>query len=107
MITRSPIVLLVRIIAALALGAALVGCNRTAATPPVTTDGVAVTTTAPSDPQGPVQTAIAVRGAMLQYPAMGDSILTAFHLTANEFAALMKRIAADSTMSEEYRRGTA
>lgn len=92
---------------ALAAVLLLTACNKPAATPLASTDNAAAApagTSAglPDD----LQTAVAVSQAMKRYPAKGDSVLTAFHLTANDFAALMKRIAADSAMSAQYRQLT-
>lgn len=89
----------------------LVGaCNKPAADTTVqsstetTADGVAQTTMITVNTT--VQTAAAISKAMKQFPAKGDSILTAFNMTATQFADLMNQIAADSTMSAEYRRLT-
>ncbi len=109
MMIRSPIAL----VALLTLAA----CNKPADTTVTTvatteysssgapgTAGTAVSTNSalPDD----IQTAVAISQAMKRYPAKGDSVLTAFHLTANDFAALMKRIAADSAMSAQFRQLT-
>ena len=53
-----------------------------------------------------VRTAARVHRAMRAAPAKGDSILAAAHLTAQEFEALMHRIASDSAMSADYKKLT-
>lgn len=53
-----------------------------------------------------VRIAVQVRKAMRAVPTRGDSILVAVHLTAAQFETLMRRIAADSVMSADYRRLT-
>jgi hypothetical protein len=53
-----------------------------------------------------VRTAAQVHQAMRAAPAKGDSILAAAHLTAQQFEALMHRIASDSAMSADYKRLT-
>ena len=53
-----------------------------------------------------VRTAAEVHRAMQAAPAKGDSILAAAHLTAQQFEALMHRIASDSAMSADYQRLT-
>jgi hypothetical protein len=55
---------------------------------------------------GSVRTAAAIQKAMRAAPAKGDSILAAAHLTAEQFEALMHRIASDSTLSAEYKKLT-
>ena len=93
---------------ALAAVLTLAACNKPAATPLATADSATAATAVGATQPLPddIQTAVAISQAMKRYPAKGDSVLTAFHLTANEFAALMKRIAADSTMSAQYRQLT-
>src|SRR6476661_2098349 len=96
-----------RSLIALAAMLTLAACNKPADATVATTSTTTVTTSGsaaglPDD----LQTAVAVSQALHRFPAKGDSVLTSFHLTANEFAALMKRIAADSTMSAQYRQLT-
>ena len=55
---------------------------------------------------GSVRTAAQIHKAMKAAPARGDSILAAAHLTAEQFEALMHRIASDSAMSADYKRLT-
>lgn len=114
MTTRFPIATSLSLSAGLAVMLGLAACNKpadTTTTTVSTTDyrstgaGSTVAGTS-SELPGDVQTAVAVSQGIKRYPAKGDSVLTSFHLTANEFAALMKRIAADSTMSAQYRQLT-
>lgn len=53
-----------------------------------------------------VRTAARIQKAMRAAPAKGDSILSAAHLTAEQFEALMHRIASDSAMSADYKKLT-
>jgi len=53
-----------------------------------------------------VRIAVQVLKGMRAAPAQGDSILAAVHLSATQFESLMRRIAADSVMSADYRRLT-
>lgn len=55
---------------------------------------------------GSVRTAARIQKAMQAAPAKGDSILAAAHLTAEQFEALMHRIAGDSAMSADYKKLT-
>lgn len=109
MTIRSPLAL----VALLTLAA----CNKpadstvtTVATTEYSSSGTAVSpgsaTSAATVLPDDIQTAVAISQAMKRYPAKGDSVLTAFHLTANDFAALMKRIASDSAMSAQFRQLT-
>ena len=53
-----------------------------------------------------VRTAVQVHRAMRTDPAVGDSILAAARLTAEQFEWLMHRIASDSALSADYQRLT-
>lgn len=110
MTIRSPIATSLSLSAGFVALLMLAACNKpadaTLATTATTSAGATSSGTTASNLPDDVQTAVAVAQALHRFPAKGDSVLTSFHLTANEFAALMKRIAADSTMSAQYRQLT-
>ena len=99
MTTRIPVALAALLI---------VGACKPADTPKSVADStVAVVAEAATDMvDASVRTAANISNAMKTYPAKGDSILAAAHLTEDQFEALMKRIAADSTLSAAYKRLT-
>lgn len=110
MTTRFPIATSLSLGASLVALMTLAACNKpadaTLATTASTSAGATSSGNAATNLPDDVQTAVAVSQALHRFPAKGDSVLTAFHLTANDFATLMKRIAADSTMSAQYRQLT-
>lgn len=106
MTTRYPVATSLRLSASLAALLTLAACTKPAADSALATADNTASTDMTAGLPADVQTAVAISQAMKRYPAKGDSVLTSFHLTANEFAALMQRIAADSTMSAQYRQLT-
>ncbi|MEO6066568.1 MAG: hypothetical protein ABJB33_10135 [Gemmatimonadota bacterium] len=86
----------------------VLGACKPAATPQAVADStIAAAAAAATDlVDASVRTAAAISNAMKSYPAKGDSILAAANLTAEQFEAMMKRIAADSTLSADYKRLT-
>jgi hypothetical protein len=87
-------------IAVLFLAAACAGRGNDASS---TADTTTVAVAAPSE----AARAAAIANAIMAVPTSSDSILTANGLTADQFEAMIYRIARDSVASAEYGRLTA
>ncbi len=87
-------------IAALFLAAACAGRGNDAS---AAADTTTVAVAAPSE----AARAAAIANAIMAVPTSSDSILTANGLTADQFEAMIYRIARDSVASAEYARLTA
>ncbi len=87
-------------LAVLFLSAACAGRGNDASS---TADTTAVAVAAPTE----AARAAAIANAIMAVPTSSDSILTANGLTADQFEAMIYRIARDSVASAEYGRLTA